>query len=1536
MKISRRHTREGQSPYTGIEFDLRTSEIKNPDGSTVFRQEGIAVPSAWSGVATDILAQKYFRKAGVPQTGPNGKPLRDREGKPVLGGERDAREVFHRMAGAWTHWGRRYRYFDTEADAQAFYDELCHMLADQVAAPNSPQWFNTGLHWAYGLTGPAQGHHFVEPETGALTRATSAYERPQPSACFIQSVTDDLVNDGGIMDLWTREARIFKYGSGTGSNFSGLRGENEPLSGGGKSSGLMSFLKIGDRAAGAIKSGGTTRRAAKMVCLDLDHPDVMEFIRWKVIEEQKVAALVAGSRLGKRRLQAVMAACRPDALQPNRLDADPRKNAALRAALREARAAMVPEGYIQRALQLAAQGVTELVFPEYDTDWDSDAYLTVSGQNSNNSIRVPNRFFDVLEAGGDWELRRRTDGKISKRIPAAALWDEIAYSAWACADPGVQFDTTINEWHTCPEDGRINASNPCVTGDTLVATADGWQRIDSLVGRSVRVIGADGQPHLVTRIFPTGRKPIFRLRTGAGYEVHITEDHKVLTVDRGDVAVRDLRRSDRIYLQGGGFGRRALVPDLALGIGVAVGDGCLTRSTIAGREQLTVILTMHAAEAGVLGAIAGALNVEKAALKVVGSVGRNDGVSLTRAGSGARLAFGSRPVVDVFRQLAVLDEGSEGKRFTPAVFELDRPSLSAVLRGLFTADGTVANYGEKLQYVALDSSSETLLRQVQLLLLSFGIKSKLYGDRRGGTTASLLPDGTGGRREYPVAPMFSLRISRSSRFVFEREIGFHPESPKAAALARLNAEVGTYHDELTDVVASVEAVGEADVYDLTEEATHHFVAAGLIVHNCSEYMFLDDTACNLASINLAKFLRSDGGFDIEGFRHACRLWTLVLEISVLMGAYPSAAIAQKSWDYRTLGLGYANMGTVLMRQGIPYDSPEAVAICGALTAIMHGEAYATSAEMARDLGPFPGFVRNREPMLRVIRNHRRAAYNAAPSVYEGLTVMPLGVDPSHCPSDLVQAARETWDRALTLGEAHGFRNAQVTVLAPTGTIGLVMDCDTTGIEPDFALVKFKKLAGGGYFKIINQSIPIALRTLGFTAGQIDDIVAYCVGRKTLRGAPFINPESLLAKGFDEAGLARIEAALEGAFDLTFAFNPWTLGEGYVPRHLGLNDAQLAEWNGNLLRALGFTPAQIEAASDYVCGTMTVEGAPHLRDEHLPVFDCANRCGKKGRRFIAVDAHIRMMAAAQPFLSGAISKTINMPSDSTIEDVKLAYHTSWRSMLKAVALYRDGSKLSQPLNATTDEEDAAAADVEAVAERMTEKVVTKYLLRRERLRLPDRRAGYTQKAVVSGHKVYLRTGNYEDGTLGEIFLDMHKEGAAFRSLMNCFAIAISLGLQHGVPLEEFVDAFVFTRFEPNGMVMGNDRIKMATSVIDYVFRELAISYLGRTDLSHVPDEDLRSDTLGNKVGQGPIAMVAPGPPSVATTAPTPDPASTARAAAPLSGGSGAVAEVKVLSASDMARLKGYEGDPCGDCGQFTMVRNGTCLKCVTCGTTTGCS
>src|SRR6266446_6298536 len=1843
MRVARRFTKEGQSPYAGIQFEPRVSEIKNPDGSTVFRQEGISVPAGWSGVATDILAQKYFRKSGVPQYAQDGKPLLDREGRPVLGGERDARQVFHRLAGCWMHWGEKYGYFDTPSDARAFYDELCSMLASQVAAPNSPQWFNTGLHYAYGLSGPAQGHYYVDPDTGILTRASSAYERPQPHACqpyhalvstpegplpigqivtkhlvglevydgreagtgttrvvavqengekavfrielkngvaveatgdhllwaivngvgawrrvdevepgaalclstrtevrsgsqdslmdeatlvgwlqadgfvgqdglatdhslaiefttidkdemdfvvervhrvfegvhyhvrsmetrtpgldihrirlygerlrpfvekygllrssadhavppmilragreaqaaylralfqaqgtvelrsywarladitltttsaglahgvqalllnlgiysrvgrgaetregrrtpyvvsiahadprarfreligfvsddkrelleiacsdqfagkrvaalreeavvrvecvgvqpvydiqtesgqylsnnvivhncFIQSVADDLVNDGGIMDLWTREARIFKYGSGSGTNFSSLRGENEP------------------------QSGGTTRRAAKMVILDLDHPDILNFIRWKVVEEQKVAALVTGSRLTKRRLQSVLGAART----PAGLEADPRKNPALRSAVREARAAMVPEGYIQRVLQLAGQGVRELDFPEYDTDWDSEAYYTVSGQNSNNSVRVPNSFYDVLARRGQWELKRRTDGKSAGFVPAEQLWDEIAHAAWACADPGVQYDTTINEWHTCPEDGRINASNPCVTGDTLVATAEGWQRIDALVGGTAQVIGADGQPHLVTRIFPTGTKPVFDLRTRLGYRVRITGDHRVLTVGRGDVAVQDLTAGNRVLLRGAGFGRRSLSTGQALGIGVAAAEGYLAHSVIGGR----------------------------AALQAVGAGGRSESAGvITRTAATARLMLSETSTVDLFREFAVLDEGAANIRFTPAVFELNRPALASVLRGLFTADAEVANYGEQSRYISLDSTSLELLQQTQLLLLGFGIKARLYEDTR---LAEVLPS-----RPHPT---LSLRISRTSRVLFEQEIGFYAESPKASALARINGEEPAGGEDLTDEVASIEPAGEAPVFDLTEEVTQHFVAGGVVVHNCSEYMFLDDTACNLASINLVKFLREDGSFDVDGFRHACRLWTAVLEISVLMAAYPSPAIAQRSWDYRTLGLGYANMGTVLMRKGIPYDSPEATAICGAVTAVMCGEAYATSAEMARDLGPFPGFQRNQDAMLRVMRNHRRAAYRTPAAEYEALSITPLGIDPAHCSAPLLQAAREAWDRAVTLGEQFGYRNAQVTVLAPTGTIGLVMDCDTTGIEPDFALVKFKKLAGGGYFKIINQSLPVALQALGYPANHIEEIGVYWVGCKTLEGAPFINHDTLRAKGFDDEGLARLEAAVEGAFEIQFVFNSWTLGDGYVAEKLGINDAQLAEWNGNLLRALGFAPAEIEAANDYCCGTMTVEGAPYLKPEHLPVFDCANRCGRKGQRFIAVAAHITMMAAAQPFLSGAISKTINMPQDATVEEVKDAYRASWQSMLKAVALYRDGSKLSQPLNTVSDEEEvAAAADVEKVAERMTERVVTKYL--RERHRLPDRRAGYTQKAVVGGHKVYLRTGEYEDGSLGEVFLDMHKEGAAFRSLMNCFAIAISLGLQHGVPLGEFVDAFVFTRFEPNGMVKGNDRIKMSTSVIDYVFRELAITYLGRTDLSHVPDEDLRADAIGSDTGPSPglLPPATPAPPA-ARPAPAPQ-VSTVRAIVPMRGGSGGVAPVPVappgaamksLSASEMARLKGYEGDPCGECGQFTMVRNGTCLKCITCGTTTGCS
>ena len=1218
MRIARHFTVEGESPYDGIAFRETTCEIRNPDGSMVFRQEGVEVPAGWSQVASDVLAQKYFRKAGIARrrkpmpeddvpawlwrSVPDGGDCGAGVDEPAQG-ERSARQVFHRMAGTWTYWGWKAGYFDREADARAFYDELTAMLALQVAAPNSPQWFNTGLHWAYGIDGPAQGHYFVDFESGALKEAESAYEHPQPHACFIQSIDDDLVSEGGIMDLWVREARLFKYGSGTGTNFSTLRGESEPLSGGGQSSGLMSFLKIGDRAAGAIKSGGTTRRAAKMVIVDVDHPDIEDYVGWKVAEEQKVAALVAGSRLLHTHLNRIVAACRAGGGE-RRFDA--RANPALRRAVRAARKAPVPEACIRRAIQWAEQGFTEIDFRVYDADWQSEAYLTVSGQNSNNSIRVTDAFLERVASGGAWDLIRRTDGKVARTVDARALWDRIAEAAWASADPGIQFDTTINAWHTCPAEGRINASNPC-----------------------------------------------------------------------------------------------------------------------------------------------------------------------------------------------------------------------------------------------------------------------------------------------------------------------------------------------------------------------------------SEYMFLDDTACNLASLNLAAFQRGDGGFDIARFEHAVRLWTVVLEISVLMAQYPSREIARRSFRYRTLGLGFANLGGFLMSRGLPYDSPEGRAFAGAVSSLMTGAAYAASAEMASELGPFPAFADNREAMLRVMRNHRAAARGEV-DAFEGLAIPPVTLDRAALlDRALGEAALRVWDRALALGERYGYRNAQATVVAPTGTIGLVMDCDTTGIEPDFALVKFKKLAGGGYFKIINGSVPKALKALGYAEPEIDAIVWYAVGHGTLAGAPAIDHEALARKGLPPEAIARIEEALGSAFDVSLAFNKWTLGEEFCTGALGLDDTALAAPGFDFLGALGFDARAIEAANVHCCGAMTLEGAPHLDPAHLPVFDCANPCGRTGSgRCLSTESHVRMMAAAQPFISGAISKTINLPANATVEDCRNAYALSWRLGLKANALYRDGSKLSQPLNGLAlgeDEADDSADEPEAPARpvdqrdplRAAERIVRQVVHQGERRRLPHRRRGYTQKATIGGHKVYLRTGEFRDGSLGEIFVDMHKEGASFRSLMNNFAIAISIGLQYGVPLDEYVDAFTFTRFEPAGAVQNNDAIKMSTSILDYIFRELAISYLGRSDLSHAEAEDLLPDTIGGgeeeatraprTEGGGAAKSLSGGPVSagyvrsnllVLTGGANDDGARAAAAPRERAHGGATVAlhpavaaapaRAAGLGAVRRARGAGYEGEACDDCGNFTLVRNGTCMKCVTCGTTSGCS
>lgn len=1415
LTIPRRFTRQGEDPYTTVLWEKRTSRISNPDGSIVFELKDAEVPSDWSQVAVDIMVSKYFRKAGVPQTGPDGQLLKDPDGHPVLGPETSVKQVVHRLVGTWRYWGEKYGYFKTPADAQAFYDETAYTVLHQMAAPNSPQWFNTGLAWAYGIEGPAQGHWHVDPDTGEVGESLDAYTHPQTSACFIQSVRDDLVGENGIMDLWVRESRIFKYGSGTGTNFSNIRGEGETLSGGGTSSGLMSFLKIGDRAAGAIKSGGTTRRAAKMVVVNADHPDVEKFINWKVEEERKVAAL---------------------------MDAG------------------------------------------YDSDFNGEAYQTVSGQNSNNSIRVTNDFIRAVLEDRDWHLTRRTDGKIAKTLKAKDLWNQIAEAAWACADPGVQFDTTTNEWHTSPAEGRINASNPCVTGETLVGTVYGWRRIEDLVGEGSFLKGLGGEELLARDVFPTGRKPIFLLKTRSGYELKLTADHKVYTENRGDVPAAELQSGDRLVLSGAGFGRESLDSHMAELAGLALGEGSITL----GEPDRRLSITMAPDEGTVLAPYFSYLN---------GIAQNPEALGLALTSSASRLATSAPEVVPVVERYAVLDEGAQERRFKETVYSLDSESLSRVLSGLFTASASLDGTRVGTPAIVLTSASFALLRQVQTLLLSFGIKAQVR--RR------FEPVGKG--KTPALRPAHTLRISKRSRLAFESAIGFLPGSHKAKELRHLNETVRPYAEStlggegkvLTDGFDSLTPIGEANVYDLTEPIFHHFSAGGIWVHNCSEYLFIDNSACNLASLNLMKFYDAKASvLDIPAFQHASRLWTAILEITVLMSHFPSRDIAINSYRYRTLGLGYANLGALLMVSGLPYDSPEARATAGAITAILTGEAYATSAEMAKELGPFEGFTMNRDAMLRVMRNHRRAAYNVRTDEYEGLEVPPVGIDAEFCPDDLLAAARDAWDRALSLGEQYGYKNAQVTLLAPTGTIGLLMDCDTTGVEPDFALVKFKKLAGGGFFKIANQSIRPALEKLGYGQRATEEILRYVMGTLNLKDTPHVNRQSLAEKGLTTEEISRIEDAIPGVMELDGAFGGWVLGKEATGR-LGLPATATGR---EVLRALGYSEQEVSEASDIACGVMTIEGAPHLKDRDLAVFDCANTNGKIGKRFIHPLGHVRMMGAVQPFLSGGISKTINMPKDATIEDVKQAYLESYRLALKAMAIYRDGSKLSQPLSSGNKEKKEKV--VEAVA------VATGAVPQKPRRRpLPAKRLGFTQEARVGGHKIYLRTGNYEDGTLGEIFVDMHKEGAAFRSLINCFAIAVSKGLQYGVPLEEFVDTFTFTRFEPQGIVEGHPNVKMATSVVDYVFRVLGMEYLGRTDFVQVKPidgEDSRPQPILLPVMQ-------------------PEPKKVEPEQAP--------AHRSVLD-EQLSQMMG-DAPICDTCGHIT-VRNGACYKCLNCGNTLGCS
>jgi ribonucleoside-diphosphate reductase alpha chain len=1089
LKVTRKYTSKGD-PYKGIVWEKRSSKIANPDGSVVFEMDDVEIPSTWSQVATDIMVSKYFRKAGVPQVDAEGNVLKDENGEVVLGSETSSRQVFDRLAETWRHWGETTGYFATKDDAQAFEDELKYMLATQMAAPNSPQWFNTGLNHKYDLTGPAQGFWYVDPKTSKLVEADDSYSRPQPHACFIQSIDDDLVNEGGIMDLWVKEARLFKFGSGTGTNFSHLRGEGEQLSGGGVSSGVMSFLKIGDRAAGAIKSGGTTRRAAKMVILDLDHPDIETFIEWKAIEEDKARALIAAG---------------------------------------------------------------------YPADFNGEAYATVSGQNSNNSVRVPTEFLKAIEEDGDWELTARTDGSVMKTVKARDLWNKVADAAWKCADPGVQYDTTINEWHTSPMGGKIRASNPC-----------------------------------------------------------------------------------------------------------------------------------------------------------------------------------------------------------------------------------------------------------------------------------------------------------------------------------------------------------------------------------SEYLFLDNTACNLASLNLVKFYDDEKQeFDIASYKHALRIWTIVLEISVEMAQFPSKEIAQGSYDYRTLGLGYANLGSLLMRKGIAYDSNLGRAIAGALTAMLTGEAYKASAEMAGIVGTFPRYKENADNMLRVMNNHRKAAYDS--NDYEGLSHDLIAIDQELCPEDLLVAAQLSWDEAVELGTKNGYRNAQATVLAPTGTIGLLMDCDTTGVEPDFALMKFKKLAGGGYMKIANQSIGPALNALGYASNEVNEIINYVIGSMSLEDSPYVNKKSLIEKGLSEEDVAKIEAALPGAFEIQHAFNVFVLGEQTL-KGLGIPEEEYTSFDFNLLETLGYSRNEIAQANLDICGTQKIEGAPYLKEEHLDVFDCANKCGKDGERFIHYMGHVRMMAAAQPFISGAISKTVNMPNEATIEDIEDCYFEAAKIGVKAIAIYRDGSKASQPLSSSSDDGDSEESDPE-VSKILEEEAMLiqgnfapgtspsrAYAgVNRPRFLLPERREGWTQEARIAGHKVYLRTGEYPDGTLGEVFIDIAKEGATLKGVLGCFAIAVSKGLQYGVPLEEFVDTFTFQTFEPRGMVEGHENIKMSNSIIDYVFRALGLEYLDRTDIVQVPPKDKAVQETA------PVAKTETAPVAKTETAPV-----AKTETAPVEQTENSVATVQEVLGDMMG-----DAPACNECGHIT-IRNGSCYKCLNCGNSLGCS
>lgn len=1523
--VERHFVPDGSDPFDGLDWKVRRSVLKDVTG-TVSDKGKVIVPAGWSDNASDVLAQKYLRRAGVPSE----TEAVQEEGIPSwlsrsvaspgssFGGETDMRAVARRMSGCWAYWGMRSGLLDEE-EARALADDTSWLLVHQAFAPNSPQWFNTGLHWAYGIEGSGAGHHYVDPTTGEVVETVVSYERPQPQACFIQSVTDDLVNDGGIMDLWVREARLFKFGSGTGTNFSSVRGKGEPLSGGGLSSGLMSWLRIGDRSAAGIQSGGTTRRAAKMVVLDVDHPEIEDFVNWKPVEEQKVAAMVTGSRVNRRVVRDIRAAI--EGYQSSNCvdDADryePSKNRVLKAALAEGRSLGVPDRLMVKAIEASRNHV--VLDPEvYGLDWQGPAYDTVSGQQSNNSVSVPDAFMEAVLSDGPWSLVERTTGKVRKMLQAAGLFDQICTAAWGCADPGLQFVDTMNDWHTCAADGRIRGTNPCLPGFATMLTPDGIRPFSQIEVGSVVWSGKTWTK--VVRKWSTGVKPVFGFHTRAGTFIG-TEDHRVVSF--GEKV--EVREAETIDLCVGGAE------------GVGLDQGPYTSEWI----RQTVM---------------DGLMLGDGSPKVCN--GGADTYLLLYVGQDDQSYFSSE-ISELFnhdpfdgkahRAQTTLTAAELPKTYERTVpdrfFYGDEWTVRAFLRGLYSANGSVPG-----GRVSLKASSFAVVDRVQQMLSSLGIRSYY--------TTNSAHDVEFENGTYLCRESYDLNVS-VDRDRFRRLIGFIQPYKQQALDEACSRPKGRKPAKDSYEVVRRDDLGEHEVFDFTVEDVEHVVwSQGLLVSNCAEYVFLDETACNLASLNLVQFLRG-ASFDLVSYERAVRHATTVLEISVAMASLPSKAIAKGTFDYRTLGLGYANLGALLMRMGIPYDSDEGRRVASAISSFTTAVAYDQSGRMARRVGPFRRWDANKDSMNRVLSNHRAVSRGEEAKV----RIQPIRPDLSveDRATALFEAANEMWDRAVSHAET-GYRNAQVTCIAPTGTIALVMDCDTTGIEPDFSLVKHKTLAGGGFMKIVNQSVPSALRALGYNTEQSSAVVRHIVGAGRLR------PEDkarLERRGVSAEAIGRIEGALKSAVHLRMAMLPDIVGREELAR-LQIDPSSA------IPEALGFDAQLLEVASVHSTGHQTVEGCGVVKPEHLAVFDCANRCGK-GSRFIRGEGHLRMLAAIQPFISGASSKTVNLPAGATVDEVRETYVSAWKSGVKCVALYVDGSKFSQPLSSAMADQLFGQVDVSSpvgspesaeVVQQVVEKIVEKVVEREkvlvrylsERRRLPNRRRGMTQKVTIGNHKVFLRTGEYDDGSIGEIFIDTHKDGTSFRAMMGAFAIAVSVGLQHGVPLERFVDLFTFTKFEPNGVVSGDDRLYMCTSLLDWIFRHLAVHYLGREDLATNPSPTAydpstvgdgepkydgertlldRSVVLGSTVDtspgltRSPFATVSSLPATFDPMLPAEDLSTDevllTRSLSPSVGSVEVFGGMQTVSsgAVDM----GFEGDWCERCGGFSMVRIGRCLRC----------